>query len=57
MKTIVDWVWGGGNPGFPARAPPVVRQGGFVLSGTPVVQVCSGLWCRAVQSIKQLRMA
>ncbi|KAG2423229.1 hypothetical protein HXX76_015486 [Chlamydomonas incerta] len=39
---IMEFVWKGGNAGFPIRAPPAVRRGDFTLSGTPVVMAYLG---------------
>ncbi|PNW87542.1 hypothetical protein CHLRE_02g142200v5 [Chlamydomonas reinhardtii] len=42
LAGIVEWVWKGGNTGFPVRAPPAVRRGDFTLSGTPVLMAYLG---------------
>ncbi|PNG99765.1 Glutathione S-transferase P [Tetrabaena socialis] len=43
MPAIVDFCWKGGNKGgFPVRAPPAIRKGGFVLCYTPVIMAYLG---------------
>lgn len=34
---VFEFVRGGGNKGFPAFAPPLIKKGDFVLSQTPVI--------------------
>jgi hypothetical protein len=34
---VADFVWKGGNTGFPITAPPAIKRGEFVLCATPVI--------------------
>ncbi|GAX83827.1 hypothetical protein CEUSTIGMA_g11251.t1 [Chlamydomonas eustigma] len=42
MEAVASFCWKGGNPHFPARAPPIVQCGDFVLCNTPAIQAYLG---------------